>query len=435
MLEQAMQFLIKNVFEDYVNGLERSKGSGGACEFNNLTLKVQKINDELDEDGNSPFSIDSGKVAMVSLQPTWLGGVNLKIDGLEIGLSFNAIKAFSMGMSALTGNADEVSGDPSDAEREKRQPQGESMADRRRPLITPPGAPPLNRGQQYLTPGAPGAQSSTQPTIPASQAAQQMGSTSAHLMYGSGVLTGGQQFCHDHQTSEQRAKGASSVKPCMSCKQTLQTNYIQFAYCPKCSGAQSKCMICGTDTISRGPSSPSGASRHYENQNNGAAHHPSKNGFDKIQEHGTPSSRMNGRGGPPPPPMRNGSMVPNGTVMKRALVSGRRRDDCPSGRSTNVNRTPRDMQVDSADYATPHPRRRVTCSEDSDKPLFSNLFGATSARGSTDDQHDEGIFSRIFGTPMSGDRQSIGGERTPYQSSDRNGEGIYSSMGRGTRGY
>ena len=56
-------------------------------------------------------------------------------------------------------------------------------------------------------------------------------------------------FCENHNTSEKRMKGICKQLPCRACNCILQTNYVDFFFCPQCSNAGDKCMICGEEVL------------------------------------------------------------------------------------------------------------------------------------------------------------------------------------------
>mmetsp|Transcript_105594 Transcript_105594/g.193576 ORF Transcript_105594/g.193576 Transcript_105594/m.193576 type:complete len:507 (+) Transcript_105594:83-1603(+) len=61
-------------------------------------------------------------------------------------------------------------------------------------------------------------------------------------------------YCPDHEVSEQRQKGEPRSVECRGCRAPLQTNYVEFNFCPICSEKEHKCMYCGADAAS--PSQP-----------------------------------------------------------------------------------------------------------------------------------------------------------------------------------
>jgi len=52
-------------------------------------------------------------------------------------------------------------------------------------------------------------------------------------------------FCGRHGAPERRQKGHAQTKECQACRTMVQTNHINFVFCPDCSDAQNKCMCCG----------------------------------------------------------------------------------------------------------------------------------------------------------------------------------------------
>lgn len=67
-------------------------------------------------------------------------------------------------------------------------------------------------------------------------------------------------YCPDHEVSEQRQKGEPRSVECRGCRAPLQTNYVHFSFCPKCSEKEHKCMYCGADAASLAQTFPAGTS-------------------------------------------------------------------------------------------------------------------------------------------------------------------------------
>jgi len=191
---------LKSFFEEYVSGLENVKESNFSepLTLHDLTLKVAKINEEIDDVGTCPFNLTDGKIGSLSLKPGWLGGLTICASAVELNLSFSAMKAMK---GAVAGNSGE------DMEEDL---QNQVPWDVQQGMINghPPQPIPINKQSAV--------------------------------------------FCKDHETSEQRIKAEPMTRPCQHCKQDLTTNYKEFALCPNCSGTVHKCMICGKAAVGSG---------------------------------------------------------------------------------------------------------------------------------------------------------------------------------------
>lgn len=236
---------LKSFFEEYVSGLENVQDGAfsGPLTLKDLTLKVDRINEEIDDVGTCPFSLTDGKIGTLSLKPGWLGGLTICASAVELNLSFSAMKAMQ---GAMGGN-----GEDPEEDYQNQVPWDV---------------------QQGMTNGYP-----PQPQL-------------VNIPKNTAV------FCSDHDESEKRPKVEPQTRPCQHCKTDLTTNYQDFALCPNCSGNLHKCMICGKAASSSGAiCPPAGAG-------SGAPNGQMKNG---MPNGGPPPPPPQQNRAPPGPPVRH----------------------------------------------------------------------------------------------------------------------------------
>lgn len=223
-METALKAFLKSWFADYVDGLDNLNDLrfNKPITLQNLKLKPSAINKEMEEaDAGCPITINSGTIGSIRLESSFFGGITVSADKLELNFNLNPLKAMK---NAL--------------------------------------APPEEEEEILPGPGP-----------------QHQGMGQPQIMYVPSQ-TNTACFCPKHDASEKRPKVEPGMKTCRHCKQSLQTNYESFAYCPGCSGANHKCMICGDDAAPA-PSAAGGA----PGQSRKASNNPHNGGVDGPHRH------------------------------------------------------------------------------------------------------------------------------------------------------
>lgn len=187
--------MLEHSFGEYVEGLDRVEASSLPLTLRDLKLKEKKIQEDMDEDGSTPFDFKDGKIGSITLKPGWMGSVEVVATNIVLNLAFNPMKAMRRAM----GPEDPQGGPPS--------PQNRDMPPMQ--MQPPPPRPP--------------------------------------------------RYCANHDTSEKRIKGEPRERECMGCHIKLQTSYTEFSLCPNCSDGQQRCMICGANAPTAGSYVPQGA--------------------------------------------------------------------------------------------------------------------------------------------------------------------------------
>lgn len=197
-METALKTLLEHTFGDYVSGLDRQDVSKFPLTLRNLTLKEKRIQEDLDEDASFPFDVTSGTIGSVSVTPGWLGTVDVVATNITVKLSFSPMKAMRVAMKP-----------------DEEETWDDHVAKQRGPPFAGPG------GQVFRPPPPP-----APPVAP--------------------------RYCKLHATSDSRTKVEPRMRDCKRCKLEIQTNYADFEFCPPCSEAERRCMLCGADAPSAG---------------------------------------------------------------------------------------------------------------------------------------------------------------------------------------
>eukprot|EP00747_Dinoflagellata_sp_TGD_P181924 gnl/TRDRNA2_/TRDRNA2_35934_c0_seq1.p1 gnl/TRDRNA2_/TRDRNA2_35934_c0~~gnl/TRDRNA2_/TRDRNA2_35934_c0_seq1.p1 ORF type:complete len:413 (+),score=49.87 gnl/TRDRNA2_/TRDRNA2_35934_c0_seq1:55-1239(+) len=206
-METALRYALKHYFEEWAQGLDNINSSQYPYMIHNLRLKPQKFQEEMDEDGKCPFKMVDGTIASIQLMPSfWNGTLQVVATGITMNFTFSTLQALQ---NALEPD-------------EPAQPQWGNQY---------PGYGGYGQGG-YGQNGYP-----TGPPRP-------MGPPPAP------------RFCPDHDESSKRQKGEPYFKECAGCNQRVQTNYLDFKYCPSCSDQMQVCTCCGAKSTTGGPAKP-----------------------------------------------------------------------------------------------------------------------------------------------------------------------------------
>lgn len=224
-METALKAFLKSWFADYVDGLDNLNEIrfNKPITLHNLKLNAGAINKEMEEnEASCPITINSGTIGELHFESSFFGGMKVVADKVELSFNLNPLKAMK---NALT---------PEEAEEED--------------VRMGPGP-----HQQHPPP---------------------------HVQYVP-IKNNPAVFCPKHDASEKRVKAEPAMRTCVNCKQGLQTNYQDFAYCPGCSATHRKCMICGDDAPhAASPPPPSAAvgGQHGEQGRHGQGQQPAGQG-------------------------------------------------------------------------------------------------------------------------------------------------------------
>lgn len=181
---------LQNTLGEYVSGgFKNIDASKFPLTLRDLKLNEKRIQEDMDEDGSFPFEFSNGKIGSISVNPGWLGGVEVCATDIVLNFSFSAVRAMNWAMKAE---------EPEEEVEEEFQ-------------------------MNPMAPIAPSAMAN-QPVPPVLMAPR---------------------YCTAHDTSEKRMKIEPRLQECMGCHTNIQTSYADFTLCPGCSNLQKQCMICG----------------------------------------------------------------------------------------------------------------------------------------------------------------------------------------------
>lgn len=200
-MESALRMLLQTTFGEYVTGLDNVDASKFPLTLRDLKLREKKIQEELDDESNFPFNICGGSIGSVSLNPGWMGTVEIIATNIVLNFTFNPIKA----MRAITKREDSDRDSANEQQARHRQCAPEAT----------------------LSPVA-----------------------------GRSVAP---RYCDEHGTSQRRTKVEPRLMSCTGCRTTVQTNYSGFVFCPSCSEREKRCMICGARAPVPGSHVPAGS--------------------------------------------------------------------------------------------------------------------------------------------------------------------------------
>lgn len=185
-----MRMLLQKSLGDYVaGGLGSIDASRFPLTLKDLTLNEKKIQEDMDEDGGSPFQLSSGTIGAISVNPGWLGSVEVCATNVVLNFSFSAVRAMNWALKPE---------EPEDVD-------------------------PVNSAEDAAAaaPPVPVPAPSAGPVAP--------------------------RFCSCHNSSEKRVKMMEpKFQECTSCHISVQTSYADFVLCPVCSDRQQRCLICGS---------------------------------------------------------------------------------------------------------------------------------------------------------------------------------------------
>jgi len=185
-MEAAIRGLLESTFGEFVEGLDRASAGSFPMTLKDLKLKEARIQEELDEDGNFPFDLTSGRIGQIKVSPGWMGDVEVVATGVVLNFTFSPMKAMNNAF-----RKDE----PDDDEEEQT-------------MGMLPGGPMGHPGMQM------------QQDVPP-------------------------RFCQKHGTSAQREKIDPVQRPCQRCGAQITSTYATMTYCPPCSNSEERCMMCG----------------------------------------------------------------------------------------------------------------------------------------------------------------------------------------------
>eukprot|EP00439_Symbiodinium_sp_Y106_P069349 s474_g11.t3 len=94
-MEAAIRRLLESTFGEFVEGMDRASASSFPMTLQDLNLKEKAIQEELDEDGNFPFDLTSGRIGQVTVSPGWMGNVEVVATGIVLNFTFSPMKAMN----------------------------------------------------------------------------------------------------------------------------------------------------------------------------------------------------------------------------------------------------------------------------------------------------------------------------------------------------
>ncbi|CAE7310572.1 unnamed protein product [Symbiodinium natans] len=94
-MEAAIRGLLESSFGDYVEGLDRASAGSFPMTLKDLKIKEAAVQEELDEDGNFPFDLSSGRIGQITVSPGWMGTVEVVATGIVLNFSFSPMKAMN----------------------------------------------------------------------------------------------------------------------------------------------------------------------------------------------------------------------------------------------------------------------------------------------------------------------------------------------------
>lgn len=97
-MQDALASLLHTTFGEYVEGLHNLDTSKFPLTLRDLKLKPNKIQEELDEDGAFPFDITDGRIGSISVNPGWMGTVEVVASGIVLNFAFSPMKAMKAAM-------------------------------------------------------------------------------------------------------------------------------------------------------------------------------------------------------------------------------------------------------------------------------------------------------------------------------------------------
>lgn len=97
-MQDALASLLHTTFGEYVEGLHNLDTSKFPLTLRDLKLKPNKIQEELDEDGKFPFDITDGRIGSISVNPGWMGSVEVVATNVVLSFTFSPMKAMRAAM-------------------------------------------------------------------------------------------------------------------------------------------------------------------------------------------------------------------------------------------------------------------------------------------------------------------------------------------------
>mmetsp|Transcript_50836 Transcript_50836/g.115630 ORF Transcript_50836/g.115630 Transcript_50836/m.115630 type:complete len:405 (-) Transcript_50836:181-1395(-) len=213
-MESAIKTFLESSLGDYVEGLDQieSMSLGQPITLRGLRMKTKQINEDLAE-SESPVTVTSGIVGLITLSPSIWGNVSVTVNDVQLEMSFDPVKAMKYAWERAKGGDEAKVADDEETDTDAQVPL---EVQKRLGLGVPP---------RPLGPAPPGC-----------------------FMFGDKQLgpDDGPFFCSKHNTSALRKKRIEGrLVNCQGCGAALNTSYEEFSFCPVCSNRQHKCMICG----------------------------------------------------------------------------------------------------------------------------------------------------------------------------------------------
>lgn len=222
-MESVARYILKSYFDEYVTGLDSNIDcSKLPITLRNLKLKGKRIQEDMDENGESPFEFSDGQIGVVQLAVSWRGVIQINLSDIILNLRFSPFKAIKKAF----GPAEEKEDNEDDLINQVPMDIQEKLA-----AMAPQNRYPQNALQPSTCP----------PPVQLPQA----------------------RFCADHNSTEKRKKGDRRPFTCQSCNNRLETTYVDCKLCPVCADKENRCVCCGAPAVAAGantsaPSAPAG---------------------------------------------------------------------------------------------------------------------------------------------------------------------------------
>jgi len=103
-MESVARYILKSYFDEYVTGLDSNIDcSKLPITLRNLKLKGKRIQEDMDENGESPFEFSDGQIGVVQLAVSWRGVIQINLSDIILNLRFSPFKAIKKSIWARRG--------------------------------------------------------------------------------------------------------------------------------------------------------------------------------------------------------------------------------------------------------------------------------------------------------------------------------------------
>eukprot|EP00747_Dinoflagellata_sp_TGD_P218736 gnl/TRDRNA2_/TRDRNA2_90940_c0_seq1.p1 gnl/TRDRNA2_/TRDRNA2_90940_c0~~gnl/TRDRNA2_/TRDRNA2_90940_c0_seq1.p1 ORF type:complete len:417 (-),score=41.42 gnl/TRDRNA2_/TRDRNA2_90940_c0_seq1:41-1291(-) len=93
-MEKVISYVLKQFFDEYINGLDSVNASQFPVVLQDLTLKEKKIQEDMGENTSCPFTFIDGNIGSILLWPSiWQGKLEVTATNVKLNFGFSAMKA------------------------------------------------------------------------------------------------------------------------------------------------------------------------------------------------------------------------------------------------------------------------------------------------------------------------------------------------------